>query len=228
MPQAHFTKETFSFLRELRDNNDRAWFNENRVRYLDHVRDPAIRFVSDFAPHLEKISTRFRADPRPVGGSIFRIHRDTRFAKDKSPYKTHLGIQFRHESAKSAHTPGFYLHIEPGTVFLGVGIWHPDGPALRKIRAHLIDDPAAWKRATNGKRFREAMALSGDSLSRPPRGVDPDHPLIEDLKRKDFIAVATLAQKDVLGTGFPREVAGLCRAGSPFVKYLCEALAIPF
>jgi uncharacterized protein (TIGR02453 family) len=228
MAKAHFTTGTFSFLRDLKKNNDRDWFGANRARYREHVQEPAVRFVSDFAPHLEKISGRFRADPRPVGGSIFRIHRDTRFSKDKSPYKTHLGIQFRHESAKSAHTPGFYLHIEPEMVFVGVGIWHPEAPLAKKIREHMIEKPDGWTKATGGKRFRDRLELGGDSLKRPPRGIDPEHPLIEDLKRKDFIASATLPQATVLEPGFIREFSTICSAGSPFVKYICEALALPF
>lgn len=228
MAKAHFSAGTFSFLRELKANNDRDWFQANKERFREHLQEPAIRFVSDFAPHLAKISDRFRADPRPVGGSIFRIYRDTRFSKDKSPYKTHLGIQFRHEAAKSAHTPGFYLHIEPGNVFVGLGIWRPDSTAARKIRAHMVEKPDAWRKAVGSKRFREVFELGGDSLKRAPRGIDPEHPLIEDLKRKDFIAATNLTQKAVLEPGFLREFAGLCRTGSPLVAYICHALALPF
>lgn len=228
MARSHFSEETLSFLDDLKRNNSRDWFNRNKARYTAHVREPAIRFVTDFGPHLAKISDSFRADPRPVGGSIFRIHRDTRFSKDKSPYKTALGIQFRHESAKSAHTPGFYLHIQPGNVFVGLGIWHPDSATLRKIRAHMIEKPDGWRKAVGGRRFREAMELAGDSLVRPPRGIDPEHPLIDDLKRKDFIGTASLQEAAVLEPGFIREFAGLCRAGSPLVKYLCEALELSY
>lgn len=228
MTQTYFSEETFSFLADLKKNNSREWFNRNKARYTTRVREPAIRFVTDFSPHLSKISDRFRADPRPVGGSIFRIHRDTRFSRDKSPYKTALGIQFRHESARTAHTPGFYLHIEPGTVFVGLGIWHPDGGALRKIRGHIVESPAAWKRAIGGKRFREKLELGGDSLMRPPRGIDPGHPLIDDLKRKDFIATAPLDQRSVVKPGFMREFSGLCQAGAPLVQYLCRALELPY
>lgn len=228
MPQAHFTPDTFAFLRDLKANNDRDWFNANKARYRSQMQEPAIRFVTDFAKHLEKISGHFRADPRPVGGSIFRIYRDTRFSKDKSPYKTHLGIQFRHESAKSAYTPGYYLHIEPGSCFVGLGIWHPDGPTVKKIRDRMVERPAEWKKAIGGKRFRDRLELAGDSLVRPPRGYDPEHPLIEDLKRRDFIATTRLTQKAVLETGFVREFAGLCSAGSPLVKFICAALALPY
>ena len=132
--EVHFRPEFFRFLRELRENNSRDWFQAQKARYQRDVRDPALRFIGDFAPALKEISPHFRADPRPVGGSLFRIHRDVRFSKDKSPYKTSVGIQFRHEMGKDAHAPGFYLHLEPENVFLGAGSWRPDGPSLLKIR----------------------------------------------------------------------------------------------
>jgi uncharacterized protein (TIGR02453 family) len=225
---AYFTPKTFAFLRDLSRNNNRSWFQENKLRYEEVVRDPAIRFIMDVAPLLRKISARFRADPRPVGGSLFRIYRDTRFSKDKSPYKTYTGIQFRHSLGKDAHAPGFYLHLEPKQIFTGVGIWHPDSPTLAKIRDAIVADPAAWKRAIHAKVFTADYDLAGDSLRRPPRGYDPDHGLIEDLKRKDFIGVARLSQATVTRSDFPKTFARLCRAGSPLVKFLCKAIGIPY
>ena len=123
--QASFRPELFAFLEELKANNDREWFAANRDRYEEELLEPAMDFIAAFAPKLEKISPNFRADPRPSGGSLFRIYRDTRFSKDKTPYKTNVGIHFRHELARDAHAPGFYLHIGPGEAFAGAGIWHP-------------------------------------------------------------------------------------------------------
>jgi len=228
MSHAHFTKATFTFLRELKENNARDWFERNKPRFRAEVQEPAIRFVTDFAPHLGRISARFRADPRPVGGSIFRIYRDTRFAKDKSPYKTHMGIQFRHEDGKDAHTPGYYLHVEPGTVFVGMGVWHPDAPSLKAIREHLVADAKGWRRVTNGARFRERFRLEGDSLVRPPAGFDAGHPLIDDLKRKDFVAVTSMSERDATKPGFLDAFTRTCRDGTPFMKWLCAALEVPF
>ncbi len=224
----YFTPKTFTFLRDLTANNNRAWFQENKARYEEFVRDPAIRFIMHFAPLLQKISKEFRADPRPVGGSLFRIYRDTRFSKDKSPYKTYTGIQFRHSLGKDAHAPGFYLHLEPKQIFAGVGTWHPDSPTLAKIRDAIVADPSAWKRAVNAKAFKTTYDLAGESLRRPPRGFEAEHPLIEDLKRKDFIGVAKIAQSTVTRANFPKTFAGLCRAGSPLVKFLCKANDVPY
>jgi uncharacterized protein (TIGR02453 family) len=224
----HFTPAFFRFLRELADNNRRTWFQENRSRYERHVREPALKFVGDFAPYLMRISPHFRADPRPVGGSLFRIHRDTRFSRDKRPYKTAVGIQFRHERGKDAHAPGFYLHLEPGNVFMGVGIWHPDPNTLGAIRQHIVENSRQWSRIARGKQFAARFDLAGDSLKRPPRGFDADHPLIEDLKRKDFIAIAKLKQSTVVQPGLIDRFAAACRAGAPFVRYLCAAVDVPF
>jgi uncharacterized protein (TIGR02453 family) len=225
---AFFSNQTFAFLRDLAKNNDREWFQANKGRYEEVVKEPALRFILEFGPHLAKISPHFRADPRGSGGSLFRIYRDTRFSRDKSPYKTHTGIQFRHEAGKDAHTPGYYLHIEPGGCFFGVGIWHPDGPTLRKIRDGIVDDGKGWMRVARGKAFKDRLQLSGDSLTRAPRGFDPEHPLVEDLKRKDFIAVAPLTQKSLTDPSFMKEFVQLCRAGTPLMSFLCKALEVQF
>jgi uncharacterized protein (TIGR02453 family) len=225
---SYFTPATFTFLKDLAKNNRRDWFEKNKSRYEEEVKQPALRFITDFAPHLKKISTHFRADPRPVGGSLFRIHRDVRFAKDKSPYKTHTGIHFRHFEAGDAHAPGFYLHIEPGEVFVGVGIWRPDAPTLEKIRARVAEEAAEWKRAAKGKAFTSRFELAGESLARPPKGFAADHSLIEDLKRKDFIGVAKLTDKDLTSPAFLKEFAALCRAGGSLNQFICGALGIPY
>ena len=227
-PVRYFSPATFSFLRELADNNNREWFAQNRDRYDRHVKEPSLRFISDFGPALRKISPHFRADPRGNGGSMFRIYRDTRFSKDKSPYKTYTGIQFRHEAGKDAHAPGFYLHLQPGQLFMGCGIWHPDSPTLRKIREAIDEDATGWRRAIGGKRFQEHFDLGGDSLARGPKGYDPEHPLIEDLRRKDFIAGTKLTQKAVTGTDFLADFATLCRATAPFQRWLCNAVGVAY
>jgi uncharacterized protein (TIGR02453 family) len=222
--QRSFRPELFAFLRDLKANNDRVWFAANKERYEEHVRGPALDFVADFAPHLEKMSQHFVADPRPSGGSLFRIHRDTRFSKDKSPYKPYVGMRFSHEAAKDAHAPGFYLHLQPGSAFMGGGIWHPDSPTLGRIREAIAGDPKAWRRSTAGKSWR----LVGDSLKRAPAGFDPEHPLVEDLKRKDFIAYVELTQKDVCATGFVERFAGLCKDTAPLVRFVCGALDLAY
>ncbi|MYB98818.1 MAG: DUF2461 domain-containing protein [Gemmatimonadetes bacterium] len=224
----HFTPATFAFLTELADNNNREWFRANKSRYDGDVKEPALAFISDFAPHLARISTRFRADPRANGGALFRIYRDTRFSKHTRPYKTHTGIHLRHEAAKDAHAPGFYLHLQPGQVFAGVGIWRPGGPTLRSIREAIDEDPDAWLRASGDERFRASFELTGDSLIRAPKGFSVDHPLIEDLRRKDFIGAARLDESTVLSHDFLACFAALCRDAAPFQRWLCGAIGVPW
>jgi uncharacterized protein (TIGR02453 family) len=219
-----FTQDTFRFLKDLKKNNDREWFAANKKRYEEQIKDPALRVIAAFAPELKKISPHFMATPR----SLFRIHRDTRFAKDKSPYKTHIGLHFRHDRAKDAHAPGYYLHIEPGGVFLGVGIWHPESAPLRAIREHIVEEPAEWKRASRAKAFTGTFELSGDRLKRPPKDFDPEHPLIEDLKWKDYIGIAERPDSFVTDAGLPKALARTFAAGTPFMRFLCDALSVPF
>ena len=224
MAGKYFSTATFGFLKDLKKNNDRAWFAENKSRYEDVLKDPALRLIEDFGPELAKISTHFLATPR----SLFRIYRDVRFSKDKSPYKTATGIHFRHEQSKDAHAPGFYLHIQPGEVFAGVGIWRPQADALRMIRERIAEDPKGWKRASAAKAFTDTFELAGDRLKRPPKGFDPDHPAIEELKRKDYIGVTQLRQSFVTSKTLPKDLAKTFKAGTPLMRFLCEALGVPF
>jgi uncharacterized protein (TIGR02453 family) len=219
-----FGPEVFGFLIELSLHNDRDWFQENKGFYESAVKTPLLSFIEEFAPHLERISPHFRADAR----SMFRIHRDVRFSKDKRPYKTHAAAHFRHVAGKDVHAPGFYLHIEPGSVFAGGGIWRPDAGALAQIRQHIVRNPGAWQGVVNAPAFRRSCELRGDALKRPPRNFDPDHPLIEDLKRKDFIAMVELDDSDVLAPDFVKRFARACRTVAPLSGFLCEALGVPF
>lgn len=222
------TPKLFAFFRDLKKNNTREWFDDNKDRYEADVREPLLAFIDSFAEPLYKISPHFRAHARKVGGSLFRIHRDVRFSKDKTPYKTQAGVHFRHERAKDAHAPGFYLHLDPKECFIGAGIWHPDKDALLKIRGAILDKPAAWKKAVGGAAFRRQFSLDGDSYKRPPAGIDRDHPLFEDLMRKDFIAVADLSRTDACAADFPKKFAASCKAAGPLVRFVAESLGLKY
>lgn len=224
----HFTSELFHFLLDLRGNNDRDWFNANKPRYEREVKAPMLQFIRDFAPRLAKISRHFVADPRPVGGSMFRIYRDVRFARDKRPYKTIASAHFRHEVGKDVHGPGFYLHLEPGNVFMGGGVWRPDGSSLRAIRTTIAQKPETWLRVLSNKQFAARCKLGGDSLSRAPRGFDPEHPLIEDIKRKDFMAIINLADSAVFEGDFLEQFTAACAATAPLSRFLAGAVGLPF
>ena len=129
-----FSREMVKFYSELRENNERDWFNANKQRYLDDVAEPALDFIRAMEAPLKKVSPYFTAIPKRSGGSLLRIYRDTRFSKNKTPYKTNLGIHFRHEVGKDVHAPGFYFHFDLDEVFIGAGVWCPASEPLNKIR----------------------------------------------------------------------------------------------
>ena len=226
--QAHFTPRLFEFLLELRANNDRAWFQDNKGRYEQHVKEPLLQFIADFGPKLQSISEHFVADTRTNGGSMFRIYRDVRFSKDKSPYKTQAAAHFRHEVGKSAHAPGFYLHLAPDEVFAGVGLWQPDSATLGRIRNHIASNPQRWERASKDPAFLDAFELTGSSLKRPPKGFDADNPCIEDLKRKDHIAACMFDEEEATSPGFLDDFADACRMASPYMEFLATAIGLPY
>jgi uncharacterized protein (TIGR02453 family) len=223
-----FPPQTFHFLDTLAHNNNREWFKENKPLYESVVREPALAFIEEIAPKLNSISNQFRAIAKKSGGSLMRVYRDTRFSSDKTPYKTNIGIQFRHCLGKDVHAPGFYLHIEPGNCFLGAGIWRPDPKTLNKIRTFITDNPASWKTALAGKTFRKQFELAGDTLTRPPRGFPADHPLIEDLKRKDFIALKTFDSGEIHKPSFTNFVIKGFRQTDALMRYLCAAVEVKY
>ena len=225
---AGFDEDTLKFLRELSKNNNREWFKANKSRYEEQVLDVALRFIMSMQDPLTEIAPRFVAQATRVGGSLMRVYRDTRFAKDKTPYKTNVGIQFRHERAKDVHSPGYYVHVAPDDVFIGVGMWRPDSDSLRKIRERIAAKPQEWQRITGAAGFKRRFNLGGEVLQRPPRGFDKDHECIEDIKRKSFIAVQELAVEDCLGGGFQRKVEAAFKAGSPYMQFLCKSVGVQF
>ncbi len=228
LDKAYISPELFAFFRELKENNNRDWFQANKKRYEMYVKDPLLGFIADFGLRLAEISPHYVADPRPVGGSLFRIYRDVRFSKDKTPYKTAAGIQFRHESGKDVHAPGFYLHLEPDNVFVGGGIWHPDTRTLGQIRDAIVAKPAHWQRIISDEAFSAVYKLGGESLKRGPKGYEPDHPLIEHLKRKDFVASTPFGEEETCTPDFIDRFAELCRVAGPFNKFLTTAIGLPW
>ncbi|HPM84570.1 MAG TPA: DUF2461 domain-containing protein [Candidatus Anammoximicrobium sp.] len=223
-----FEASIFQFLEELADNNNRPWFQANKARYDSEVLEPSLAFIRAFAPRLKKISPYFVASDRRIGGSLMRVYRDTRFAKDKTPYKTNVGIQFRHEFGKDVHAPGFYVHLAPGECFLALGVWRPDADSLAMVRQAIVDHPDRWKRARNDRKFRARFELDGGSLKTPPRGYPAEHPLIEDLKRTDYIGLEELGEQDVLKPKYIDAVAASFAASRAFMRFLCDALRVPF
>lgn len=223
-----FEKASIEFLEQLAVNNNREWFNENKTRYEEQVLDVALRFIQSMQDPLAQLAPHFTAIPQRMGGSLMRVYRDTRFSKNKLPYKTNIGIQFRHEQAKDVHSPGYYVHIDPGQVFVGVGMWRPESDSLLAIRQRIVARPSEWKTVLGDPKFRRHFELGGESLSRAPRGFDKNHELIEDIRRKSFIAVRNLDVGDSLGPRFQRTVETTFAAATPFMKFLCKSVGVPF
>ena len=230
MGKKYFTQATFKFLKELEANNNKPWWEDNKDRYIDVIREPALEFIDDFSTHLEKISPHFRTDTRTVGGSLMRPYRDVRFSKDKTPYKTNVGIQFRHEAGKDVHAPGFYLHLEPGENFAGVGLWSPATKVAHAIRRKINDDPAQWKKVAHSNSFTDSWSLGHpeDALKRVPKEYDQEHPYADDIRRKSFTAGQRLTQKAVTSDDFATVFARELKKASPFNRFLCEAIGLPY
>lgn len=237
----HFSPATFGFLKALARNNNKDWFTAHKADYERDVKAPCLAFIGDLAAPLQKISPQMVANPKAVGGSLFRIYRDTRFASDKTPYKSHAGMSFYHAATKQVarggdansafgrlDAPVFYLHLEPGQCFIGGGLWHPQPETLKRARAYMLSNPASWKKASRDAKFTRHFSLSGESLIRPPAGFDPAHELIADLKRKDYVCSAPLTEEQVCAPDFLKLAIARYQLAAPMLDWLCGALDLEF
>lgn len=230
MSTRYFTPAVFGFLRELAANNHKTWWNDNKQRYIETIREPALDFIADFGARLEKISPHFTADTRINGGSLMRPYRDMRFSNGV-PYKTNVGIQFRHESGKDVHAPGFYVHLEPSESFGGVGLWRPETKVAKAIRQAINDDPGEWRKAAHSERFTGIWRIGGhdeDRLKRIPKELDRDHPFPDDLRLRSFTAGTRLSQRLVTSSSFGDELLGMFDDAGRYTRFLCQAIGVPY
>jgi len=225
----YFTDATFKFLRGLARHNNRDWFHAHKADYDTHVRAPFQRLLTDLQPDLHAISEHYRAEPKPVGGSLFRIQRDTRFASDKTPYKPWQGARLFHARGRQVEAPSFYIHLQPGHCFVGAGLWHPQSDTLRRVRQFIVDNPASWKAAAHAPAFRRRYDLDdSDMLVRPPRGFAADFEFIDDLRHKNFVALRAIDDAVMLGPRLRQTLVKDLQSLSPLVDYLCAALDLEF
>lgn len=225
----YFTPRSLKFLRALARHNERAWFQDHHDDYETHVREPFQRLLSDLQAPLAEVSRHYRADPAKVGGSLFRIHRDTRFANDKTPYKTWQGARLFHERSRQVPAPSFYVQLQPGNCFIGGGIWHPEPPVQRQIRQFIVDNPGGWQAAAHAPAFRRRFALDdADMLVRPPRGFPADFEYIDDLRHRNFVAWRGIEDDAMLGPRLLPTLVKDLQAMAPFMDYLCAALDLEF
>ncbi len=213
-PMPYFSRELFQFMVELKFNNERPWFNANKARYEALVKQPLLRFIADADPKVQRVNPAFS---RP---NFFRIYRDTRFAKDKTPYKTHAAAQFRHRAtADDVHAPGFYLHLEPGDCFVAGGIWHPEPEGMKAVRKRIAKRDPQWL----AFRKTKLPLFVDDKLKRPPKGFDPEHPLIEDLKLRSFISWVSFKDAETCAPDFLGRFVKAVKTLDPLVRFLTQA-----
>ncbi len=225
----YFSDASFKFLRALARHNDKAWFNEHKPQYEDHVRQPFLRLIGDLQPALAQVSEHFRADPKSQGGSLFRIYRDARFSNDKSPYKTWQGARLFHARRREVPAPSFYLHLQPGGSFVGAGLWHPEPDTQRKLRQFIFDNPASWKSAAHDPRLRRKFELDeNEKLVRPPRGYPADFEFLEDIKHRNWVFWRSLDDAVMTGPKLRHTIAADLATLGPVVDYLCAALDLEF
>ncbi|MFI5177123.1 MAG: DUF2461 domain-containing protein [Vicinamibacterales bacterium] len=219
---AHFSPALFAFLRALERHNTREWFAEHRERYVADVEAPVLQFITDLGPRLRTISRAYVADPRRMGGSMFRIYRDTRFSHDKSPFKTWVAARFAHEARRRTDgVPGFYLHLQPKDCYGGGGVYHLETPALTRIREHIVSQPKAWAAV-----LASGVEIEGDRLKRAPAGFDPAHRFVEDLKRKNLYSLAEFSESAVVSADFLDRYVAECERIAPLMRFLTNALAL--
>jgi uncharacterized protein (TIGR02453 family) len=215
-------RATFAFLADLKKHNDREWFQANKERYLNAKADfeklvgDLIRAISAFDKTVE------HCDPAKC---TFRIFRDARFAKDKSPYKTNMGAHIGTAQNKFQQRAGYYLHLEPGNCFLGGGAYRPDAKWVKAIRQGIAEDGKFFRRLITAAPFKKHFgSMSGEALKKAPQGYPPDHPHIELLRHKDFLAMKPLRDADLLKPGFVKDAAAAYKALVPFERFLNDVL----
>lgn len=215
-------KSTFDFLSDLKKHNDRAWFQAHKDRFLAAKADfealvgELIRAIAAFDKSVE------HADPAKC---TFRIFRDTRFGKDKSPYKTNMGAHIGIADNKFQQRAGYYLHLEPGNCFLGGGAYRPDAKWLKALRSAIAEDGKFFRRLISAPAFKKHFGqMSGETLKKAPQGYPPEHPHIDLLKHKDFLAMKPLKDADPLKPAFVKEAAAAYKALVPFERFLNDVL----
>jgi uncharacterized protein (TIGR02453 family) len=232
-PFTGFRPEAIQFLADLAANNDRAWFQPRKADYERLLKEPLQALIATLAERFEARGIPLRADPAK---SPFRIYRDVRFSKDKSPYKTNLGASFpwigdeppdpdaggRSHTA-NAHSSGGYFHLQPGEIFVGGGVWRPDKAWLDAFRRGVVDEPDRIRGLVDDPRFSEMFGeLGGEEprLQRVPTGYPADHPNAEFLKLKDVIFGRRLADADATSPSLPDVITESFAAALPVMRYL--------
>jgi uncharacterized protein (TIGR02453 family) len=218
-----FTRKTLAFLRALKRNNDREWFRARKADYEQHVREPMIALLARLAGDFRTFAPELIADPR---FSLFRIYRDTRFSENKAPLKTHVAAYFPPRGFPRPEGAGLYIEIAPQWVWMGGGIYRPTTAELQAIREQVAATHPQLHRIVTSPMFRRVLGqLSGDRLTRVPRGYDKSHPAANYLQHKQFLAFREFEAEFAITDSFYPEVVRTFKAMMPLVRYLNAPLA---
>ena len=222
-PFTGFPKPGLDFLRRLKKNNNRPWFQSHREEYEENVRFPMQCLVAGLAARLHDDAPEIEFNPRK---SIFRIYRDTRFSKNKLPYKTNIGASFAIRGTKGVlEMPGLYVGVGTDEVFIGGGLYMPSGAQLKAIRRSIAEKPDDYLSVVRSSRFRKAFGgIQGAVLSRAPLGYPPDHPLIEHLRHKQFFVGVEPEERACYAPKFLETVAKVFIDTMPLVRWLVHAV----
>jgi uncharacterized protein (TIGR02453 family) len=217
-----FTPKTLSFLRSLKRHNNRDWFKARREQYDRHVHEPMAAVVEQLATDFRSFAPELIASPRL---SLFRVYRDTRFSHDKRPLKTHAAAVFRTRELPRPQGAGLYFEIAPGWVWIGGGMWRPEPPELVRIRAHIAESWPELQRVVRSAGFRRRLSeLSGETMTRVPRGYSADHPAAEYLKLRQFYAGAEFPAAFAHDRRFYATLVATFKTLMPLVRFLNEPL----
>jgi uncharacterized protein (TIGR02453 family) len=217
-----FPAGTLSFLRRLKRNNRREWFNAHREEYERDVRAPMIAVIERLAVDFRSFAPDLVASPKR---SLYRIYRDIRFSEDKKPYKTHVAAVFPCRDLPKHEGAGMYFHVAPDGVWVGGGLWAPQTPQLQIIREHVAANHRRLRAIVTAPAFRKtAGGLEGERLQRVPRGFPKDHEAAEYLKHRQFLAGAEFPAAFATNPKFYNGLVGVFRSISPLVRFLNEAL----
>ena len=229
---AMFTPASLAFLRGLARHNNKPWFEAQRESYEHDVRDPMRALIEEMDVRLARLAPEITGDPKR---SMFRINRDIRFSRDKSPYKTHAACWFRHRDAShkvggeaEEGSAGLYFHLQPGKSFVGAGVWMPPRPGLNKIRDAIAEDPRGFARVVEHPRARRRFGGldDGEMLKRMPRGFAEDHPAARWLRYRSFTIGRELSDKQVLGPKLPALLEADFALMMRLVRWLNRALGL--
>jgi len=226
-----FTAETLRFFKQLAAHNNKEWFEAHRDDYENNVREPMRDLVEELDDRFARFAPEIDGDPKR---SMFRINRDIRFSKDKSPYKTNAGCWFHHRSASrkvgseaAEGSAGFYFHLQPGKSFIGAGVWMPPRPQLNKLRSAIAEKPEGFVRMVQSLPKRFGGVSDESALKRMPRGYSEDHPAAKWLKYQSFTSGRSLTDAQVTSAKLPALLEREYEAMLPLVRWVNGAFGLP-